>query len=194
MSRQVLSRVAVSVVLGSTLLGGCSIWGGDDPEQTINVKQAVKQVDSILDGTFKAVHPRLQWRDEPAHMSERRNSFTNTANGEMSVGRERHVRTRISKAKLTELLTDVDKYWRREGFKITLLNPREPSIMGERSDGCTVNFSVTGFGDVAISAGAGAQADLVSGDIEGEEGDKFPKAPNGGPDYAPDLRDPYWSK
>ncbi|MFF4603710.1 hypothetical protein ACFY12_13360 [Streptomyces sp. NPDC001339] len=158
------------------------------------MEQAVKQVDSLLNETFKMVSPRLKWRDDPAHMSQRRNSFTNKSDGEVRVGRQRHVRTKISKAKLTKLLAVVENYWRGEGFKITMLDPREPSISGKRSDGCVVNLSVTGFGDVSIAASVGALSDGPSGDVEGEEGDKFPEAPGGGPDYTPDAPDPYWSK
>ncbi|MFI0712797.1 hypothetical protein ACH4SK_19555 [Streptomyces inhibens] len=193
MSRQKFPLAVAVAVLSSTFLGSCSLLRGDNPEPTVNVKQAIKRVDSVLDETLKAVHPRLKWRDDPAHLSERRNSFTNTADGEVRVGRERHVRTKISKAKLNELLTIVDKHWRKEGFKTKLLNPREPSISGTASDGCIVNFSVSGFGDVSIAASVGAVSDAPSGDIEGEEGDDFPKSPEGGPDYTPDVRDPYWS-
>ncbi|MFI7090623.1 hypothetical protein [Streptomyces lydicus] len=185
--------VAAGAVLASGCLSGCSVLR-DDPEPTINVEQAVKRVDTVLDGTFGAIHPRLKWREGPAHMSEQRNSFTNTADGEVSVDRDRYVRTKFSKAKLKELLTVVYKHWAKEGFKLRDSNPREPSMSATAADGRIVSLKVGGVGDVRIGASVGALSDGPSGDIYGEEGDKFPKAPNGGPDYSPDVRDPYWSK
>ncbi|MFE4024382.1 hypothetical protein ACFXPZ_44630 [Streptomyces sp. NPDC059101] len=193
MRRQTFSLACGAMVLASGCLSGCSGLRGDTPEPTINVKQAVKKIDSLLDGTFKAINPPLKWRDGPARMSEIKNSFTNTATGEVRVYRRRYVRTELSKARLTKLLTVIIEHWKKEGFNISSANSREPSISGKSSDGHAVGVSVGGFGDVEISAYIGALSDGLSGDIDGEEGDKFPKAPNGGPDYTPDLRDPYWS-
>ncbi|GAB7032388.1 hypothetical protein JCM4914_38490 [Streptomyces platensis subsp. malvinus] len=185
---------AASVVLVPSLLCGCSVLGESDPDPTLNVDQAVKRVDSVLDDTLHAVRPRMKWRDGPAHMSERRNSFTNMSNGEVSVYRDRYVRTKISKPKLKELLTVVYKHWAKVGFKLRDSNPREPSISATAADGRIVTLKVGGAGEVYIGASVGALSDGPSGDILGEEGDKFPEAPSGGPDYTPDVRDPYWSK
>ncbi|MCZ0971299.1 hypothetical protein O1L55_06950 [Streptomyces albulus] len=181
-------------MLATSCLGGCSALPGDTTEPTINANQAVKQVDSILDGTVEAVRPQLKWRDGPAHRSERRNSFTNKANGEVDVSRHRYVRTKISKAKLTKLATIVAKHWSEEGFKISFSKTREPSFSGHTEDDRFAKFSMSSFGDVEFYASVGALSSERSGDIEGEEGDQFPDAPNGGPDYTPDVRDPYWSK
>ncbi|MFH9246038.1 hypothetical protein [Streptomyces lydicus] len=181
------------VMIVSGCLGGCSVlWDG--PEPASNVKQAVKRVDSALDDTFKAIHPRLKWREGPAESSENRNSFTNTANGEVSVGRSRYVRTKVSKVKLTELMKAVYGHWRAAGYKMGEVHAVGPSFSGTASDGCVLRFSMGGYGNISVSAGMDAVSSAVGGPIEGEEGDKFPEAPNGGPDYAPDVRDPYWSK
>ncbi|MFB7632122.1 hypothetical protein ACFC0M_14385 [Streptomyces sp. NPDC056149] len=185
--------MAISIALAPGSLIGCSALRGGDPEPTISADQAIERVDSVLDDTFKAVHPQLKWRDGPAHLSEIKSSFTNTASGEVSVGRHRFVRTKISKAKLNKLIAAFDKQWRKAGFEIKSTNPREPSLSGKASDGCVVNFSVSGFGNVEISAGVAARSDGPRGGIEGEGGDTFPKAPDGGPDYTPDAQDPYWS-
>ncbi|MFF2812087.1 hypothetical protein ACFVT2_33910 [Streptomyces sp. NPDC058000] len=104
------------------------------------------------------------------------------------------MRTKVSKAKLNELLTDITKYWSKEGFKISTSNPREPSFSGKTEDGRFAKFSMSSFGDVEFYVSAGALSSERSGDIKGKEGDQFPKAPNGGPDYTPDLQDSYWSK
>ncbi|WP_274914695.1 hypothetical protein [Streptomyces sp. WZ-12] len=104
------------------------------------------------------------------------------------------MRTKISQKKLTELLATVTKHWRKEGFKIAASNPREPSISGKTADDRFAKFSVSSFGDVELYASVGALSSERSGDVKGEEGDHFPGAPNGGPDYTPDVRDPYWSK
>ncbi|MER7991164.1 hypothetical protein ABTY53_37120 [Streptomyces noursei] len=126
-------------------------------------------------------------------MSEVKNSFTNKSTGEVRVGRHRYVRTEISETKITKLLTIVSEHWKKEGFEISTSHSRVPSLSGKASDGRVVGFTVGGAGDVDISAGVGALSDEPSGDVEGEEGDKFPTAPSEGPDYTPDVRDPYWS-
>ncbi|MFC9236060.1 hypothetical protein ACFTZK_06290 [Streptomyces decoyicus] len=194
MRRRKFSLVVAGVALASVCLGGCSFMRGDDPEPTVKVNQAVKRVDSVLDDTVQAVLPRLTWRDGPVRTTERRNSFTNTANGELTVGRTRHVRTKVAKQKLAELLKVVDKHWRRAGFKIGQAHAEVPSLSGTAPDGCTVKFSVSGFGEVRFDAGVGAISPGDGFHLDGEEGDTFPKAPNGGPDYTPDVQDPYWSK
>ncbi|WP_189299310.1 hypothetical protein [Streptomyces albospinus] len=183
-----------SMLLATICLGGCSTLSGDTPEPTVNVNEAVKQVDSILDGTVNAVRPQLKWRDGPARISERRNSFTNKANGEADVSRYRYVRTKVSKAKLNGLLAAITKYWNKEGFKASTSNPREPSLSGKAEDGRFAKFSMSSFGDVEFYVSVGALSSERSGDIKGEEGDQFPEAPNGGPDYTPDVQDSYWSK
>ncbi len=160
----------------------------------MHVGQAVKRIDLALEETFATVRPHLKWRDGPAKMNERRNSFTNTADGEVSVGRTRYVRTSLSKAKLAELAERVEKHWRAVGYKIGDVHSSEPAFSGTASDGCIIKFAVGGSGNVYFYAGVGAISPGYGGEVEGEEGDRFPKAPNGGPDYTPDVRDPYWSK
>ncbi|MEU9122511.1 hypothetical protein AB0C96_22060 [Streptomyces sp. NPDC048506] len=186
--------VVAAVVLASGASSGCSILSADDPEPKMHVNEAVKRVDAVLDDTFDAIRPKLKWRDGPAKISEGRNSFTNTANGEVTVGRTRYVRTKVSKAKLTELVKAVAGHWRGAGFKVGEMRPAGPSFSATAPDGCTIDFSVGGYDNISLSAGVGAISPGYGDEIEGEEGDKFPKAPNGGPDYAADVRDPYWSK
>lgn len=194
MSRYKFPLPVASVMLVTSCLGGCSALPGGTAEPTINANQAVSQVDSTLDGTVNAVRPELKWRDGPAQISERRNSFTNKANGEVDVSRYRYVRTKVSKARLNELITNIAKYWSKEGFKISASNSREPSLSGKAKDGRFAKFSMSSFGDIEFYVSVGALSSERSGDIKGEEGDQFPQAPNGGPDYTPDVQDSYWSK
>lgn len=194
MGRRKILLVVVGVVLASACLDGCSFIQEDDPEPTMKVGEAVQRVDSVLDDTVKAVRPRLEWRDGPVRTTERRNSFTNTANGELTVGRTRHLRTKVSKRRLAELLNMVDKRWTSAGFKMGQVHAEVPSLSGTASDGCTVKFSMSGFGEVRFDAGVGAVSPGEGFHLDGEEGDIFPKAPDGGPDYTPDVQDPYWSK
>ncbi|MGW1377084.1 hypothetical protein ACWD6P_22850 [Streptomyces sp. NPDC002446] len=191
--RRRFSALAISAVLVSGCLGGCSVLRSD-PEPTMNVNQAVKRIDAVLDGTFKSIRPRIKWRDGPAEARVRKNSFTNTDNGEVSVGRTRYVRTKVSKAKLTELMETVRSEWTTSGYEIGEVHSQEPTFSGTAPDGCIIRFGVTGFGSVKFSVSVGAVSPGTGGPVKGEEGGKFPKAPNGGPDYTPDVRDPYWSK
>ncbi|MCZ1018357.1 hypothetical protein [Streptomyces noursei] len=193
MTRRKFFAAAVNVALASTCLAGCSALPGGDPDPTLNPNQAVKRVDAVLDDTFKTVRPELKWRDGPIRTTEGRNSFTNTSNGELTVGRTRYVRTKVSKEKLSELIKAVDTHWRREGFKVGELNPERPSLSATAPDGCTIKLSVGGVNNVYFDAGVGAISPGRGFQVKGEEGDKFPKAPNGGPDYTPDVRDRYWS-
>ncbi|WP_159048588.1 hypothetical protein [Streptomyces sp. NRRL F-4489] len=186
-----LAVICAALITGTTT--GCSIIRGDEPEPILGVEQAVRRVDSTLDDTFEAVHPRLQWRQGPAHLTERKNSLTNKSTGEVGVSRQRYVRTKVSTAKLVKLIETVRHHWIKEGFEVHVVDPRTPTLSGKAPDGRGVNITVSAFGDVEISAGIGARSDQRSGDIPGEGGDAFPKARDGGPDYTPDRRDPYWS-
>lgn len=188
-----LSVAAVGVLLASGCVGGCSAWS--DPDPTLQVGPAVKRVDAMLDETLMSVRPRLKWRDGPASISERRNSFTNAADGEVTVDRARYVRTKLSKRKIAELAKFVEKHWRGEGYGIGDVNRREPSLSGTAPDGCWIKFSVADGGIVRFDADISAISPGYSGEIKGQRGDKFPDGPKGlGPDRSPDLRDPYWSK
>ncbi|MGG2464441.1 hypothetical protein ACO0M4_32560 [Streptomyces sp. RGM 3693] len=175
--RKTFPLIAVITILALSSLSACSTLRGGEPEPTIGVPQAVKQVDSLLDKIFKAVQPNLKWREGPAHMSEVKNSFTNKPTGEVHVGRHRYVRTKISEKKMTELLTAVSEHWKKERFEISSSNSRAPSLSGKASDGRVVGFTVGGAGDVDISAGIGALSDGPSGDIEGEKAISFPRLP-----------------
>ncbi|MFH8678990.1 hypothetical protein [Streptomyces lydicus] len=104
------------------------------------------------------------------------------------------MRTKVSKGKMAKLLSVVDRTWRAAGFKIVQARPKLPSLSAAAPDGCIVKFSVGGFGQVRFDAGVGAISPGRGFHVEGEEGDTFPKAPNGGPDYTPDVQDRYWSK
>ncbi|MFJ8675438.1 hypothetical protein [Streptomyces sp. NPDC093589] len=186
--------MGAGVLLVSGLMSGCSApWSS--PEPTMQVGQAVKRVDAVLDETFRAVQPRLKWREGPAAMSEQRNSVSNTANGVVTVGRTRYVRTEVSKDKLARLAKAVEKHWKGEGYEIGDMNPKGPSFSGTASDGCRITFSVGGSGIVYFDAGISAVSPGHGGEIKGEEGDEFAQDPQGGgPDHRPDVRDPYWSK
>ncbi|WP_405743256.1 hypothetical protein OG422_14735 [Streptomyces sp. NBC_01525] len=186
-------RGALASIFSFTVLSGCSLIPGSGDAAYPTVDKALRRVDSVLDDTLTGIRPRVRWRDGPAHMSERRNSFTNDANGEMDVSRQRHLRTQVSQGKKKELLKIVSRRWEEKGFEAKEQNNGRPSLLSEASDGCIAKIDVGGSGDVYISVGVSAVSSGPSGDIAGEEGDSFPKAPSGASDYTPDLRDPYWS-
>ncbi|MFF9482839.1 hypothetical protein [Streptomyces sp. NPDC014733] len=185
---------ALASIFSVAVFSGCSLFPGSGNASYPTVGKALQRVDSVLNDTLSGVRPRLRWRDGPAHMSERRNSFTNEVNDAMDVSRQRHLRTQISQGKKKELLKVVSRRWEEKGFEVKEQDDGRPSLLSEASDGCIVKIDVGGSGDVYISAGVSAVSSGPSGDIAGEEGDSFPESPSGAADYTPDLRDPYWSE
>ncbi|AIA07721.1 hypothetical protein DC74_7297 [Streptomyces noursei] len=63
MRRRTFPLIALIAILASSGLSACSVLHDGEPKANIGVPQAAKQVDSILDNTFKAVRPELKWRE-----------------------------------------------------------------------------------------------------------------------------------
>ncbi len=57
MRRRTFPLIAIIVILASSSLSACSVLRDGEPKANIGIPQAVKQVDSVLDHTFKAVRP-----------------------------------------------------------------------------------------------------------------------------------------
>ncbi|TSB19492.1 hypothetical protein [Streptomyces benahoarensis] len=182
---------AVGLLTVSSGVSGCSIVPGA-PDLTVT--QAVRKIDSSLNGVFGAIHPRVKWREGPGGMDVHDNSFTNKPNGVVSVHRERYLRTKVSGRKLDKITEVVRDYLKKSGFELEEKFIRPHFVSAKSPDGLEVGFLVEGSGGISIGASVDAKSPGHGGDIEGEEGDKFPTAPDGGPDHAPDLYDPYWSK
>ncbi|MGW1835918.1 hypothetical protein [Streptomyces sp. NPDC002067] len=181
----------VALLVTSSGVGGCSLLS-NDPDLTVT--QALQKIDSRLDGVFGAIHPHVEWREGPGEMDMHSNSFTNRPNGVVAVHRARYLRTKMSERKLDKLTDMVRTYLKKSGFEIDGEFPRSHFVSAKSADGLEVGLSVEGSGGIAIGGSVEAKSPGHGGDVEGEEGDKFPTAPDGGPDHAPDLRDPYWSK
>jgi hypothetical protein len=159
----------------------------------MDAQNASRRIDALLNKTLTAVHPRLKWRDGPAEITQHMDSL-NEPTGAVTVSRARYVRNKVSKEKLQKLFAAVETSWKNAGYGIENVNRREPSCTGRTPDDLRISFSVGGNGNVYFGASADAKDPQISGDVlPGEEGDEFPEGQSG-PEIAPDVDDPYWSR
>ncbi|WP_399088641.1 hypothetical protein ACGH2B_14185 [Streptomyces sp. BBFR2] len=180
------------MLLACTGISGCSIISGT-PDLTVD--QALRKIDSSLDGVFGAINPRVKWREGPGEMSMHENSITREPDGTVGVHRTRYLRTKVSERNLDRMTAIVRKYLKGSGYELEEAVVRPHFVSAKSSDGLEVGFSAEEDGRISIGGSVDAKSPGGhGGDIEGEEGDTFPTAPNGSPDHRPDLRDPYWSK
>ncbi|WP_162596905.1 hypothetical protein [Streptomyces sp. NEAU-S7GS2] len=189
----ILATVAV-FSLAACSLSGCSV-PGSDPEPAMDVYQASKRINALLDETFAGVHPRLKWRDGPAETSGQ-DDILGRPNGSVTVSRTRYVRNEVSKGMVKILYGAVEKHWEAAGYKIGDVNAKEPSFTGMTPDGFSIRFSVGASGNVYFDASSPSAKypGYSGGAVTGEEGDEFPKGSGGGRDVSPDVHDSYWSK
>ena len=153
----------------------------------MEVDEAVKKVDAYLDDTFAAVSPPLKWRAAPATMSQHRN-LLNMENGEITVARDRYVRTKVSKSKIAVLAKAIERHWKAQGYELEWQDRRAPTFTYETPEGGSVQFNVQGELLIILATIDDTKYPGVSGDID--HGD----FPDGLKNLAPDVRDPYWSE
>ncbi|MFF4698993.1 hypothetical protein [Streptomyces chattanoogensis] len=180
--RALLMGATAAVFVSSGVLAGCS-------SPSMEVDEAVKKMDAAMDDTFAAVHPSLKWSDGPAGMSQHRD-LLNREDGEITVARNRYVRTKVSKPKIAVLAKAVEKNWKAKGYELEYQNRKVPSFSYGTPEGVSVKFDVRGEILIISAAISDTKYPGHSGDID--DGDY----PNGLDldDTVPNVTDPYWSK
>jgi hypothetical protein len=174
-------------------LGGI-VTSEKETSSSMNVNQASERLTDLLGETFSGIKPGLKWRDGETSSTQLADSISNKNDGTATISRTRYVRTKVTKGKIGSLAGAVERGWKDSGYKITGVNPKEPSFVGIAPDGFSIRFSVGAPGNVYFDVSSPAIKDPgYSGTVPGEEGDDFPKNAKGLPDIMPDLDDSYWS-
>lgn len=175
------SRALAAAAMG-LLLAGC---GSSDPRSApkerdvkMNMQEAADRADAILDGTFAAIKPAVQWTP------------TYTVPAECYVDRDRTVMTIISEQRRAAFLGLVERYWKSKGYELVAVS----------ENGLAANFETKDGFQLQVLVGAHGQAHFsVTTPCVEESEVSAPSGPPVGPDYsqqevpAPNVRSDFWS-
>ncbi|MEV4435181.1 hypothetical protein [Streptomyces sp. NPDC049585] len=178
-----------ALVLGILMLTGCSLVNpGNDGKRSgeMNMQQGAERADEILDATFAAIVPSVEWTHrESTHGGCGRSSLG-------SVTRRRAVMTVISEGRRGSFLGVVERHWKKQGFSITgtAAGGEYPAIFASTPD----KFRMS------LEFGAKGQAffDVVTPCLDQSEVHP-PRTPANGSNYAgsevpyPDKHSDFWS-
>ncbi|MFE9405945.1 hypothetical protein ACFYNY_30040 [Streptomyces sp. NPDC006530] len=104
----------------------------------MNMQEAANRADAMLDATFAAIKPEVQW------------SPTATTTGSCDVTRRRMVMTIVSEQRRGNFLGLVERFWKQSGYAIKSVNPdpQMPAIFAQSRDGFAISVSVGAKGNV----------------------------------------------
>lgn len=164
------------------LLAGCgpSNVGSTPKEQNakMDMQEAADRADAILDGTFAAIKPAVQWTP------------TYTVPAECYVDRDRTVMTIISEQRRAAFLGVVERYWKSEGYQLVDVS----------ANGLAANFKTKDGFQLQVLVGAHGQAHFsVTTPCVDESEVSAPSSPPAGPDYSqqevppPNVHSSFWS-
>ncbi|WP_406139586.1 hypothetical protein OH828_21190 [Streptomyces anulatus] len=102
----------------------------------MDMQAAAERSDEILDSVLLEIKPELRWTHGP------------TTVGSCDVSRRRVVMTDISAARRGNLLGVVDRFWRKSGYRMTVINndAEFPAIYARTRDGFGVRLRIGGKG------------------------------------------------
>ncbi|MFJ6575831.1 hypothetical protein ACIQMY_07685 [Streptomyces sp. NPDC091368] len=125
-------RVTVPVLLAGILLAGCGAQGGGGARTGMDMQEAARRADGMLDRTLGAVVPEVQW----AH-----DTWTS---GSCTVTRRRTVTTVISEERRGAFLGVIERFWKKSGYEITGVNQDRdmPSVFARTSDGFAFDLTI----------------------------------------------------
>ncbi|WP_199837798.1 hypothetical protein [Streptomyces sp. NRRL S-1521] len=110
--------------------------GDKKTETAMNMQEAAEQADSMLDATFSAIKPEIEWAHGP------------TTAGSCDLSRRRAVMTVISEERRGSFLGVVERSWRSRGYHITNVNKSKefPAVFAKTSDGFGIILTIGGGG------------------------------------------------
>lgn len=102
----------------------------------MNMQEAAEHADSMLEATFGAIKPEVQW----AHGQ--------TTAGSCDVTRRRTVMTVISEQRRGSFLGMVERFWKKRGYEIISVNPDKdyPAIFARTPEGFGITVEVADKG------------------------------------------------
>ncbi|GAB1328492.1 hypothetical protein ACE1SV_28310 [Streptomyces sennicomposti] len=132
------------VLSGCGLVGGSGVEGGKSDaskETNVNMQEAADHAEGIIDGTLKAINPSVEVMRGPSSDSKC-TDFKNDGTGTGSVSRRRYVMTIVSDERRGSFLGVVERYWTKQGYKITSVRSSTdmPAIFASAPDGFEVSL------------------------------------------------------
>lgn len=123
-------------VLASVLLVGCGIMGEKGAAATMNMQEAAKHADEMLDATIGAIEPEVEW----AH--------GDTTSGSCDLTRRRVVMTVISDRRRGNFLGLIERFWKKSGYEITSVKEGKtyPAIFATSPQGFGIVLAIRGQG------------------------------------------------
>ncbi|MEU1131102.1 hypothetical protein ABZ383_14770 [Streptomyces sp. NPDC005900] len=181
-------RLAATVALGCTLLiAGCGSPDQKEPSgdkkarSAMNMQEAAEQADAMLDATFSAIKPEVNWAHGP------------TTAGSCEVSRRRTVMTVISEERRGNFLGIVERHWRSRDYRITEVNKSKefPAIFAKSPDGFGISLTIGGAGQAFFEVSTPCVTESKVSD---------PTTTPNGPSYddvyplpRPNVRSEFWS-
>ncbi|MGW7092657.1 hypothetical protein [Streptomyces sp. NPDC054874] len=104
----------------------------------MDMQGAAERADEILDSVLEEIEPKVHWLHGP------------TTKGGCIVTRRRTVMTVVSDQRRGSLLGVVDRFWRKNGYRMTAINNdvEFPAIYAKTQDGFQVTLIVADKGQV----------------------------------------------
>ncbi|MGW4228432.1 hypothetical protein ACWEF9_03940 [Streptomyces sp. NPDC004980] len=177
-------RRLVLVALLILTLPGCvdtAVQSNEGRRASVDMQGAADRADKILDEVLAGIRPEVQWAHDP------------TTTGKCDVSRRRTVMTVISTERRGSFLGVVERFWRKNGYRIKAINNDVdvPAVYARTSDGFGVSLSVGGKGQAFFQ--------VDSPCVEKSDVAESTTPPNG-PAYEgvyplprPNIRSPFWS-
>ncbi|QHY97182.1 hypothetical protein SSPS47_18915 [Streptomyces sp. S4.7] len=180
MKREQMWVPALTLVGG--LLTGCAMLGEGEKgvAAAMNMQDAAEHADAMLDSTFEAIEPEVQWAHD------------DTSSGSCDLTRRRTVMTIVSEERRGNFLGMIERYWKKSGYKITSVfsDKESPAIIAKSSEGFAIVLNVGYEGQVFFKVSTPC--------VEESEVADPTAAPNG-PAYEgvelprPNVRSDFWS-
>ncbi|MFV2118864.1 hypothetical protein ACE14D_10645 [Streptomyces sp. Act-28] len=147
----------------------------------MDMQGAADRADTMLDETFKAIVPEVQW------------THGTTTTGSCDVVRRRTVLTIISDARRGSFLGLVERAWKAKGYRIT-------AVRAQKESPAVYAVSPDGFGIRLLFGYQGQAFFQVATPCVQESEVADPRTPPNGPAYlpdqkipTPDIRSDFWS-
>ncbi|MFD0399463.1 hypothetical protein ACFVHI_15480 [Kitasatospora sp. NPDC127121] len=195
-----LGLTAATLALALTACGhtgaGVGVGVGDEhpaPQSLTTPEQAVQKLDALLDEALSGIQPPLRHWDGWPRSTEQSGGIDDHSKGYAIATRDRHIMTKVSKAKYTALMDMAERDWKAKGYKITSVNPNQPALFAAAPDGSSVAMLFGAAGNITLQASGGGHIPVI------RDRDPFgtptpdPVTANGNLDVIPTDDDPFWS-
>lgn len=152
---------------------------GDDGGR-MNMQEAADRADGILDATFAAIKPTVEW------------VHGESTEGSCDVSRRRAVLTMISERQRGGFLGVVERGWKKAGYRQLGVNANveSPATYFETADGFRVRLLIGGGGQAFFEVATPCVEKSHVTPPSSASGDP---SSTGGPIPRPNIRSPFWS-